>query len=135
VIAWLFFYPLSRLTKRKEGRSMEHHNCDICKFLVQYSNGKRGLGREASMRCCRYPVAKIIEHPDNHKCGEHAVDYDELVNLHNQAKWKLERVIVDLNRDHKGQVERLRTKHRIFKNSIEIAKYRAGKKSTKKGKV
>jgi hypothetical protein len=71
------------------------------------------------MKCCRYPIAETIKDPDNHRCGELEVDYDELVDNHQQEKWRVERAILVLRDDHRKQVEKLRAKYRKLKKSIE----------------
>jgi hypothetical protein len=98
---------------------VENYNCDVCKFLVQYSNGKDGIGRVESQRCCRYPVATKIDHPDNHKCGEGIVDLKRIDNIHRQEMWKLEASIVKLRRHHKTQVAKLKVKYKELQGSIE----------------
>lgn len=81
--------------------------CDICKFLVPYTNNTEC--------CCRYPQEKVIEKPSNHSCGEHEVDWGDIRRKHDHAVWVLERKIIDIRSARREQVAGLRSKYKKLK--------------------
>ncbi len=81
-------------------------SCLVCEHKTDYGDEK--------LYCTRYPqILEIIN--DSYVCGEFICDYHEMHRKLRRSMCEMQRTIDELKRNHRLQIERLRTKNRKLK--------------------